>query len=262
MPRKKKTKALFELLDPDKAQSDKKLNVPGWFSKGAPAASAPPVAKEVPADGGAPALGAPSIKPPAPPKLRSGEPVVAIDDGRLRVSLGAVSGAAVALGALGLLLAGFAIGRASAPATVRATDNGDIPKPLLTPDVAGGVVPVPGGAAVSPLPPDNAARRKGLWYLVIQGGIDADKRHQAEDIKRFLHANEVNATIHRTSTSKWLVKDLNGFKGEGSNRPPSSVAAKYHVGEIERLGRKYLRTPKGEYAFRQGTPAWWVKETK
>ncbi len=256
MPRRKKTKALFELLDPDKAQSDKKLNVPGWFSKGAPSAPAPPAAKGAPADETPAAFDTPSIKPPAPPRWRSGEPVVAIDDGRLRVSLGAVSGAAVALAALLLLLAGFAIGRASAPAAVRAADNGDMRQPQFKPAVTDGIPPIPGGITPKPLPPDNAARRKGLWYLVIQGGISRDKRHQAEDIKRFLHTHRVNATIHRTSTSKWLVKDLNGFKDS------SSVEAKYYVDHIERLGQKYLKTPKGEHAFRQGTPAWWVKQTK
>ena len=249
MARKKKSKALFELLTADDGESQKKLDVPGWFGAGKPVS---PVASEQEAVPAAPSFSA-AAAPAAAKEQEERERAFAVIDGKLQISLSTGGAALVALGALVLIVGAFVLGRRSvSPGVGPDVERVDAPRDPNVRNV--GPVPVPGSTAnrrpprPSSMKPDDAPREKGYYYLVIQSAIPDYAK--AYNIKRFLHSKGIDATVHKSRTNLYMVKDLKGFKKNAW----SHLAVREYVDQIERLGREYMRQADryNKYDFRQG----------
>lgn len=259
--RKKDGKSLFEVIGPGSGKSGKPLGVPSWFEKGeAPASPAPPRPVS------APPKTKPMTSPPPAPVL--GEPILSVSGGRLRISLNQIS-AVVALLAIILLGVGaFLLGRWTSPNSpagpqgrIRAPHNRSTTRLA---DNRPSVLPVPGpdrnghDRRLAGMVPNDASREKGFSYLVIQGGIQS--LNEAENIKRFLYSQGIDATIHRmTHTGMYMVKDMRGFRNLRSSQTRAAMGE--YVAQIERLGRNYL-SQGGRYDFKQssGTGPWMITE--
>jgi hypothetical protein len=184
---------------------------------------------------------------------------MSLGDGKMHFALSPAMLGIVCAGVLALIVAGFALGRATAP-TGRPQDPGQAQAGTGGP---GGVVGVPNGPrngsangngtarqADLRLSPDDSPRRPGHWYLVIQGAIAS--REHAEAVKAFLHEHEVPCTIERDGRRYQLV-GLHGFP----QRDAEQVRL-YREG-IARLGRKYrAESLPGRYNF---DGAWMRKHT-
>lgn len=253
MARKKKGKSLLEVIGTDPSKGDRSLGVPSWFNK----ADDQPV-------GGTTGPDRTEQDMPKP----ADEPVMSVSGGRLRVSLNQVSAIVLFLAIILLGAGAFFLGRRTAPKTPApahgaATGGSDSGRP-------GGkhpsVVPVPGSDAggdatnrrTSGMVSDDATRKKGYSYLVIQG--DVQTYEQAQGIKRFLYANSIDATVHKSRhTGKYKVTDMRGFRNIHSAQ--TKAAINKYVEQIERLGDEYLRRG-GRYGFKQSRSSgiWMISE--
>ena len=248
MAKKKGSKTLIELINAAPAKASKQLGVPAWFEQ----------AGNAPAQPDAPEGAAP---PPMPPAAggQTGvqtEPAVRVSGGMIELSLSPLSALLIGVGVIVLIFGAFLLGRRSVvPAPAPTGNKTEAP---LRPDVLRisgrpRVVPVPAPPAVGPreaavgMALDNTPRKKERYYLVIQSILP--EYENAYKIKRFLHTRGIRATIHQTSTNRFLVKDLQPFK---ANRWSDQEVTQY-VQRIEQLGREYMRAADSndKYDFRQ-----------
>jgi hypothetical protein len=244
--RKKDAKALFEVMAEAKRKG---LGMPGWFARQKPAAApgeaapgspdqaATPASSATPPGQAAQAGAEAAAQPPSPYTWSGpGEPLVSLADGRVRISLNKVS-AIVAVAALAVIVAGaFFVGR-----RVGRSSSGNVAAAL---DEKPAPLPVEGQRLLpneNDPPPQEAPRKKGMWYLVIQDGIlDLPK---AKDIQAFLKDNQVDSTIVRRQTNKWMVLGLKDFE---SRESPEAEAYQARIGK---LGLEYGRKTK-QFNFR------------
>jgi hypothetical protein len=243
--KKKDGKALFEVFGTGAATPGKGLGVPGWFGLSRPEAKGAPVAPGAPADGGAltsppPAL--PVVNAAAGDAAGAGQaddgPMVFVQGQRVIISLNKVSALAAGLVLMLLVAGAFFIGRRSAaPAPERPAEQavGKAVEPGVEPRAAAnagnGASAEANPRVDAGMPDDAIVREKNLDYLVIQDGIGFDK--DAQDIKAFLFANSVLATVGKGAGNRLMVKGLAGF------RDPSTAEALDYKHKVEVLGKEY-----------------------
>ena len=247
MARKKDGKSLFEVMGTGASRNDKSITVPSWFDRGGRASSA-----SGPQADGSPTVPQPTSPPPVPSRR---EPILSVSAGRLVISLSQISAVVAALAIVLLVAAAYMLGRmtsqntSTVPGRIKAPYNPAATRPG---DGAVRVLPMPGAHRPGPsgagMVRDDAKRQKGYSYLVIQGGIDTLK--EAGNIKQFLYTKGVNATIHRMSIRKYMVKDMRGFRNIRSAQTRADI--RNHVAQIERLGREYQRLG-GRHGFKQSS---------
>ena len=111
MAKKKGAKALFEVIN-DRGKSKKPLGVPGWFDRARAAFTSARAQAEQPAQAAQAAYAAPAPPPqPAAWTAPANEPMVSMQDGRVRISLNQVSAVVAVLGFLLVMSGAFYFGR-------------------------------------------------------------------------------------------------------------------------------------------------------
>jgi hypothetical protein len=249
MAKRKGAKALFEVIN-DRGKA-KPLGVPGWFDRARAAFNSARAQAELPAQD-APAAQAAPAPPPPPARVASDEePMVAMRDGRVCISLNQVSAVVSVLGFLLVMSGAFYFGRQmglghkdSVAAATMAQNLAAADKPGTGNAPAKATASTRSNQAVGAAIADEGKRKKGLYYLVVQGGIR--DQQDARTMIEFLADNDVSASAVRDATNKWKVladkpfshsdgKDVQDFK----NR-------------ISSLGKDYMR--KHPYDFRECYP--------
>jgi hypothetical protein len=252
MAKKKGAKALFEVIN-DRGKS-KPLGVPGWFDRARAAFSGARAQADLPGQD-APAAHAAPAPPPSPAAWAgpTNEPMVSMQDGRVRISLNQVSAVVSVLGFLLVMSGAFYFGRQMGmghkdlPSVASAAQS---PVPATPDKPAGGNAPGKATAsarsnqAVGAAIADEGKRKKGLYYLVIQGGIR--DQQDARTMIDFLADNDVAASAVRDSTNRWKVLADKAF-----SRADGKDVQDYKT-RIGQLGKDYMR--KHPYDFRDCYP--------
>ena len=277
MSKKKGEKSLLEVLGLHQDKKVSQLNVPDWIRRTEQTAAEEIARKGMmkepllpPAKGQISKVSQPAHTTNLPEKGE--EKIISISNGRVNISLNQVSATVAAVVIILMIVMAFFLGkRMGTKSSVRVAPSKDLKTDIpYRPDVSKisskrpGVVPIPrsssnaAGEKKTNLP-ISTKRQKGLYYLVIQGGITS--RAEAEDIRRFLYSKGINTTVERMSINKYKVKDLRGFKNLRSPETRAELAR--YVEQIERLGREYLRQG-GRYGFRQSktAPLPWMEKEK
>lgn len=243
MAKKKGAKALFEVIN-DRSKS-KPPGGPGWFGR-ARAAFSQARAQADPSRQDALAAQAAAPPPPASGAVGSDEPMVSVQDGRVRISLNQVSAVVAVLGFLLVMAGAFYFGRqvgmgghkgpaAAALPTLAATDK---PGSGNAPGKAG--VSAGRDQAVGAAIADEGKRKKGMYYLVVQGGIR--DQQDAKGIIEYLADNDIPASPVRDATNKWKVLADKPFSRQDSKDLQD------YKSRIGSLGKDYMR--KHGYDFR------------
>lgn len=277
MSKKKGEKSLLEVLGLHRDYKVSQLNVPDWIRQTEQTAAEEIVRKGMikepllpPAKGQIGKVSQPARTTNLPEKGE--KKIISISNGRVNISLNQVSATVAALVVILMIVVAFFLGkRVGTNSSVRVIPSKDTIKDVpYRPDVSKispkrpGVLPVPHSSnnatkAKSANLPISTKRQKGLYYLVIQGGITS--KAEAEDIRRFLYSKGINTTIERMSINKYKVKDLRGF--ENLRSPETRAELARYVAQIERLGKEYQRQG-GRYRFRQSktAPLPWMEKEK
>ena len=277
MSKKKGEKSLLEVLGLHQDKKVSQLNVPDWIRRTEQTAAEEIARKGMmkepllpPAKGQISKVSQPARTTNLPEKGE--EKIISISNGRVNISLNQVSATVAAVVIILMIVMAFFLGkRMGTKSSVRVAPSKDLKTDIpYRPDVSKispkrpGVVPIPRSSSNAAEEkktnlPISTKRQKGLYYLVIQGGITS--RAEAEDIRRFLYSKGINTTVERMSINKYKVKDLRGFKNLRSPETRAELAR--YVEQIERLGREYLRQG-GRYGFRQSktAPLPWMEKEK
>jgi hypothetical protein len=277
VPKKKNSIALFEVIQKSR-RSEANMEVPKWMT-GSPAApgspaeapALPPVPPPAPVPVSAPtpqravpagprtvpavaSVPAPAA-PAAPASAGAREWLLAVSGKRVRLSLTYPVCAAVAGGALVLLIGGFALGRWSAPRPEAAEPAG-LPLRDRVPmgkNVLGGAKLPPVGKGGAPAAATPTTRAKGKWFLVIQtlGGMTRADFDEATRIADFCKKEGCPATVAeytpnpaRSTRKKYIVWSLTPFD-TGDSEPAKAFAHK-----VEEIGKAYFGKYK-THDFRQ-----------
>jgi len=268
--KKKDSMALFEVISNQRDTSDgPNVSIPRWMGKPAEPELAQPVEAPV-AEPVAPEPAAPVAKPPKPEPVKSrpakprtlaesaaaitftapAEPMVSVEDGRLKLSLGHVSAALGVAGVLVLLVVSFTLGRWTAgPRQPEPAAKGTEEQPLKP----GQVPPM----KASPLPkvtprPQASLLETGKYYLVIQTmrGIKPAELSDARKIEKFCNDKGVPATVvtytPRGRTPRYMVWSRKPFRLAET----LGQEAGKHAELVENLGTQYF-SAYGGYKFSQ-----------
>jgi hypothetical protein len=251
MTKRKDAVALFDLINKGKTQQAKPgLNVPGWFSKRAPAATAETLA---PPAGDEPAAAPPPMPPPADqtpafdPFQRQAlsEPLFQAADGRVKISLNYITAGATALGIIVALVFFFYLGRWTGRRAVAPPPDGGVV-------AGGGQAHGPGVTPGVPAGPDSnvpahAAREHGKYYLIIDRmkGDSENDRLDALAAADYCKTNGYPCTLGK-SGNRWALVGIKGFDSYGSREAMEYAAA------VEAIGKNYRAPPgRGKYSFGQ-----------
>ena len=274
MAKKKNSEALFEVISRSKGdRATRGLAVPDWMRppserEGPPEAQDQPEAPEAGVD--APAEEPPELpKPPKPPAARKPKPerrpepkpagpkpsvwpIVAVEDGRVKISLNPLSSALV-LGMLVLVMLGvFLIGWKAAPRqeVVSAAGMGVEHRP----DVLGGQGRDRVRDRTQPEAPKHVV---GKYYMIVYGlaGKSADDLKEARSIEKFCNDAGMPVTVYEMQ-GQYIIYGLTGFDAEDSIE-----ATKYAV-KMQQLGKRYKTEINGQ-EFKQTDPRgrwpWFLK---
>lgn len=250
MSKRKDSIALFEVISKAK-QHEAALDVPGWVDKDGTPPPVPEtgVVEQPPSPQPTPD---PTPEPPADAGEEASEeaapmePIVVIEDGRLRITLNYLSAAVAVLGLLillgGVYWLGRNAGRHSAAASLAPSGQ--------QPPVASGH---PGSESATPPAAAGADHgltlesQKGKYFLIIERmqGKTHDDELDAIAIINYLKDNGVIAT-------QAIVSDRYAIVSRSSFESPKGNDAIEFAKKIEDLGKKYI-PPHGraKYLFSQ-----------
>ena len=256
MTKKKDSVALFEVITKDREKYPKGgVAVPGWMG-GAPhkpgvhPEQGAPQGPSVPQDQLAPEVPAALASEPAAPPSRpeTGEPMLSISGGRIRLSLNYTVSLVAAFALVVVLFGAVALGRLTAGAGRPAGESGGNLPGILDAGKGEGEqrkAPAPKAPqagqktvpAKAQTPAAPATRIVGKYYLVIQtlrGGLTTELEKEAFKIRDFCVANGKPADVQEQN-GNYIVWSLTPLDSPSAKDPKVQQYAQ----EIEELGRKY-----------------------